>query len=383
MSAALQARNARRDTDALNGSWRPEADSSGCIGSPGSVAPGYDAAVSSGEPNPDVDLEVPAGIAALPRFRLFDGPSPLQPLPRFSAALGGGVDVWIKREDLLPLAFGGNKLRNLEFLVGAALAEGADTLVTSGRRWSNHCRLTAAAGARVGLDVHLVLSGPPVEPPGANQRLDAMLGATVHVAATDQRTEREALVGRVTEELRRAGRRPFVVGVGGSGPVGAAGQVLAGLEAIGQATAAGFEPTSIVLPSATGGTHAGLVVGARLAGSGARVIGVAVAAPSDELRPAIMELLEGLAPLTGVTIDPAEIELSDDERGPGYGVRTAEADAAARLLAGTEGILVDPVYTAKALAGLVARARDGRLNGPVVFWHAGGTPALFEDLPAG
>jgi 1-aminocyclopropane-1-carboxylate deaminase/D-cysteine desulfhydrase-like pyridoxal-dependent ACC family enzyme len=337
--------------------------------------------VSSADPGANVDAEVPAGIAALPRFRLFDGPSPLHPLPRLSAALGGGVDVWIKREDLLPLAFGGNKLRNLEFLVGAALADGADTLVTSGRRWSNHCRLAAAAGARAGLDVHLVLSGPPVEPPGANQRLDAMLGATVHVAATDQRTERTALVERVEGDLRRAGRRPFVVGVGGSGAVGAAGQVLAGIEAIAQARAAGIEPAAIVLPSATGGTHAGLIVGARLAGSAARVVGVAVAAPSDELRPAIVELLEGLAPLTGTTVDSAEIDLSDDERGPGYGVRTADADSASRLLARTEGILVDPVYTAKALAGLVARARDGRLSGPVVFWHAGGTPAIFEDLP--
>src|SRR6478735_11496926 len=131
-----------------------------------------------------------------PRFALLDGPSPLTPLPRFSAALGGRAEVWIKREDLLPLAFGGNKLRNLEFLVGAALADGADTLVTSGRRWSNHCRLTAAAGARAGLDVHLVLSGPPVDPPGANQRLDEILGATVHVAATAERAERAALVER-------------------------------------------------------------------------------------------------------------------------------------------------------------------------------------------
>jgi 1-aminocyclopropane-1-carboxylate deaminase/D-cysteine desulfhydrase-like pyridoxal-dependent ACC family enzyme len=327
--------------------------------------------------------DVPPGIAALPRFPLLDGPSPLQPLPRFSAALGGGLEVWIKREDLLPLAFGGNKLRNLEFLVGAALAEDADTLVTSGRRWSNHCRLTAAAGARAGLDVHLVLSGPPPDEPGPNQRLDAMLGATVHVATTDQRTEREALVQRVELDLRRAGRRPFVVGVGGSGPVGAAGQVLAALEAIAQARAAGFEPAAIVLPSATGGTHAGLAVGLRLASCDARVVGVAVAAPSDELRPLIGDLLAALEPLTAATFDPAEIELSDDERGSGYGVRTPEADAAARLLARTEGIFVDPIYTAKALAGLAARVRAGRLRGPLIFWHAGGTPALFETLPGG
>jgi D-cysteine desulfhydrase len=113
------------------------------------------------------------------------------------------------------------------------------------------------------------------------------------------------------------------------------------------------------------------------------VIGIAVAAPAVELRPAIEELLKGLEPLTGVTVDPAEIELSDDQRGPGYGIRTADADDAATLLARTEAIFVDPVYTAKALAGLAARARDGRLRGPVIFWHAGGTPALFETLPDG
>jgi 1-aminocyclopropane-1-carboxylate deaminase/D-cysteine desulfhydrase-like pyridoxal-dependent ACC family enzyme len=343
------------------------------MSSPGSVAPGYDAAMSP--------PEVPLGIAALPRFSLFDGPSPFHRLPRFSAALGGGVDVWIKREDLLPLAFGGNKLRNLEFLVGAALAEGADTLITSGRRWSNHCRLTAAAGARAGLDVHLVLSGPPLDQPGANQRLDALLGATIHVADTDDRAVRQALVQRVMADLREAGKRPYLIGIGGSGPIGAAGQVLAAMEAIGQARAAGIVPAAIVLPSATGGTHAGVLVGARLVGSPARVVGIAVASPSDELRPAIEDLLAGLEPLAGLDVEPGEIELSDDERGPGYGIRTADADAAAQLLARTEGIFVDPVYTAKALAGLAARARDGTLDGPAIFWHAGGTPALFETLP--
>ncbi len=328
-----------------------------CMGAPGSVAPGYDAAM--------LPPDAPAAIAALPRFPLLQGPSPLHRLERFSAALGSGVEVWIKREDLLPLAFGGNKLRNLEFLVGAALAEGADTLVTSGRRWSNHCRLTAAAGARAGLGVHLVLSGPPVDPPGANQRLDELLGATVHVATSNDRAERAALVDRVVADLRGAGRRPFVVAVGGTGPVGAAGQVLAALEAMGQARAAGIEPASIVLPSATGGTHAGLLVGSGLAGSAARVVGIAVAAPSAELRPTIAALLAGLEPLAGVPAYPGEIELSDAERGPAYGTRTREADDAAALLAQTEGILVDPVYTAKALAGLVARVRDGRRPGPV------------------
>ncbi len=318
--------------------------------------------------------------ADLPRFPLLDGPSPLQPLPRLSAAIGGGAEVWIKREDLLPLALGGNKLRNLEFLVAAALADGADTLVTSGRRWSNHCRLTAAAGAKAGLDVHLVLSGPPLDPPGPNQRLDELLGATVHVAATAERAEREALVTRTLADLRREGRRPHVIAVGGSGVVGTIGQVLAGLELADQATERGLTLGTVVLPSATGGTHAGVLTGLRLAGMGARVLGISVAAPSVELRPAVAHLLADLAGLTGRPGDPDEIELDDGELGAGYGRPTAAADEAMRLLARTEGILVDPIYTAKALAGLVRAVRAGTIRGPVVFWHAGGTPGIFEPL---
>jgi L-cysteate sulfo-lyase len=328
-------------------------------------------------------MRVPAAIAALPRFPLFDGPSPLHWLPRFSAALGGGADVWVKREDLLPLAFGGNKLRNLEFLVGAAVADGADTLVTSGRRWSNHCRLTAAAGAKAGLAVHLVLTGPPraAGDEGPNQRLDELLGASVHVTATDDRAERAATVERVADEIRDRGGRPFVIGVGGTGPIGAAGQVLSGVEVADQLDAAGIGETTVVVASATGGTHAGVLTGLALAAPPERtVVGIAVAARSAELRPTIVGLLGGLAPLAGVDVDPGRILLEDDQLGDGYGRRTEAADEATALLARTEGILVDPIYTAKALAGLIARVRDGRLTGPVVFWHAGGTPGLFEAL---
>jgi 1-aminocyclopropane-1-carboxylate deaminase/D-cysteine desulfhydrase-like pyridoxal-dependent ACC family enzyme len=324
---------------------------------------------------------IPAAIAALPRFRLFDEPSPLHRLPRFSAALGGGPDVWIKREDLLPLAFGGNKLRNLEFLVGAALAEEADVLVTSGRRWSNHCRLTAAAGAKASLAVHLVLTGPPVAPPGPNERLDRLLGAVVHVSATDARADREALVEEVLATLRSADHRPYLVQVGGSGAVGAAGQVLAGLELAAQARSLGISPDAVVLPSATGGTQAGVLVGLRLGGLATRLAGIAVASTPAELVPVVERLLEGLEPLTGLRVEPAEIDVDGDHLGPAYGAPTNAAVEAAELLARTEGILVDPIYTAKALAGLIAGVRSGRLTGTVVFWHAGGTPGLFESLP--
>jgi D-cysteine desulfhydrase len=328
-------------------------------------------------------MVIPPGIAALPRFGLIDGPSPLAPLRRFSEALGGRTEVWIKREDLLPLAFGGNKLRNLEFLVGAAIAEGADTLITSGRRWSNHARLTAAAGARAGLSVELVLTGPPPAPgaEGPNQRLDELLGASVHVAATDDRAARAALVDRLADEARAAGRRPFVIGVGGTGPIGAAGQVLAGLELADQLAEAGVGGSTVVLPSATGGTQAGVLTGVSLAGAPIHdVAGMAVAGSAADLRPTVLGLLDGLVELIGLRVPDERVVLEDDQLGAGYGRRTAAADEAAGLLARTEGILVDPIYTAKALAGLVARVRHGRLSGPVVFWHAGGTPGIFERL---
>src|SRR3954470_20043823 len=201
-------------------------------------------------------------MASPPRFRLIDAPSPLEPLPRFCEALGTRTEIWVKREDLLPLAFGGNKLRNLEFLVGAALAEGADTLVTTGRRWSNHARLTAAAGTHAGLAVHLVLSGPPTDPENPGIALGRQLGAVVHQTATDDRSDRETLVASVIADLRAAGRRPYLIAVGGSGALGATGQVVAGWEAFGQGRAVGRAFDRIVVPSATGGTQAGLIVAA-------------------------------------------------------------------------------------------------------------------------
>lgn len=312
-----------------------------------------------------------------PRFALFDAPSPLQPLPRFCAALDGRVEVWIKREDLLPVAFGGNKLRNLEYLVGAALAAGADTLVTSGRRWSNHARLTAAAGAMAGLGVELVLSGPPVEPPGPGIRLATLLGARIHQLPSADRALREATVAQVVDDLERAGHRPFVIETGGSGPIGAFGQLMAAREVLIQAESAALGLDRVVLPSATGGTQAGLLAGLPPA---TRVTGIAVARPAAELRPVI----GGLVAALGGEIDVDAIELDERQLGDGYGRPSAAAAEAAELLARTEGILVDPIYTAKALAGLISGVRSGAWDGErIAFWHAGGLPGLFEPLDGG
>ena len=313
-------------------------------------------------------------MASPPRFPLIDGPSPLHALPRFSEAIGGRVEVWAKREDLLPLAFGGNKLRNLEFLVGAALADGADTLITSGRRWSNHARLTAAAGARAGLAVHVVVSGPPLDPPGPGVTLARAFGATVHQLETADRGEREAAVAALASRVTADGGRPYVIGVGGTGAVGAYGQLLAARELAAQAGQAGLAVDRIVLPTATGGTQAGLLAGLP---DSIAVTGIVVARTADELRPVIARTAAEL----GRSVEPASIDLDEHVIGAGYGRRSEEAAASAGLLARAEAILVDPIYTAKALAGLVAGVRSGAWDGErIVFWHAGGLPGMFEPL---
>jgi 1-aminocyclopropane-1-carboxylate deaminase/D-cysteine desulfhydrase-like pyridoxal-dependent ACC family enzyme len=331
-----------------------------------------------------------ATLPELPRVRLLDGPTPLQPMPRLSKELGGRAELWIKREDVGPIPFSGNKLRNLEFVLAAAVHDGSDTIVTSGRRWSNHCRLAAVAGSRLGLDVHLVLGGPHVAD-SPNVALIELFGGTVHRAETADREEREELVGRVAESLRREGRRVTVVPVGGSGATGAWGQALAAVEVAEQAAEAGFQPDAIVLPSASGGTQAGLLAGAEIVAgrlpNGAprmRVLGMAVARAESELRPIIEGLVRELAAVAGIEAPLAAIELDGSALGDGYGLPTAAGAEAASVLARTEGILVDPVYTAKALAGLFELVRAGAFDGQrVVFWHGGGLPALFEDLSAG
>ena len=303
-----------------------------------------------------------------PRFALLDGPSPLRPLPRFSAALGGRAEVWIKREDLLPLAFGGNKLRNLEFLVGAALAEGADTPGDVRPALVEPCRLTAAAGAKAGLAVHLVLSGPPVDPPNPGVRLDELLGATVHQAATDDRAERAAIVER---GRRRApdGRAP---------PVRHRDRRHRASSGRSARCSPGSSSRTSWPPRRPRPDDRRRAVGDRWHP------GRAARRASDRRA--------GDRPSTGSRSPPGGRAALDDHRGLVAGARpvtgarrrrptarsssTATSSATAMagrpprptrrpaLLARTEGILVDPIYTAKALAGLVALVRDGRARRP-------------------
>jgi L-cysteate sulfo-lyase len=290
-------------------------------------------------------------------------PTPLEPAPRLAAAIGlAPGDLWLKRDDLTGLAAGGNKIRKLEFTVAAALADGADTLVTTGAPQSNHARLTAAAAARCGLRAVLVFPGTPV-PLAGNLLLDDLLGAAVEWVGDDA-LEDAALA--VAADLRSHGRRPAVIPFGGSNAVGAHGYRLAAQEILEQRAWVDH----VVCALGSGGTMAGLV-----AGLGAeRVFGVHTGAVDDP-RGVVGRLLGEM----GETVDPAALRIRTDTVGDGYATLTDAAGRAITTAARTEGLVLDPTYTARALAGLTAEVAEGgiRPGQTVVFLASGGLPGLF------
>ncbi|CAM5258539.1 MULTISPECIES: D-cysteine desulfhydrase family protein [Streptomyces] len=295
-------------------------------------------------------------------------PTPLEPAPRLAAALGlGPEDLWVKRDDLTGLGGGGNKIRKLEWTVGAALAEGADTLVTTGAPQSNHARLTAAAGARLGLDAVLVLRGTPGASRSGNIALDGLFGARLAWAGEVDQAGLDAAAAEVCARLRSEGARPALIPFGGSGALGARGYVRCGTELREQLP--GLRTAVVALGS--GGTMAGLVAAL---GSGS-VLGVDVGALTD---PAAA-VAEFAAPLTAEAVTPDTLRIRRDQVGAGYATLTAPVREALRLAARTEGLVLDPVYTGRALAGLHAAVRDGtvRPGERTVFLHTGGLPGLF------
>jgi D-cysteine desulfhydrase len=299
-------------------------------------------------------------------------PTPVEPAPRLAAALGlGRGRLWIKRDDLTGLGGGGNKVRKLERIVAAAMRGGADTLVTTGAAQSNHARLTAAAGARLGLPVTLVLSGEPAELSG-NLLLDSLFGARIRWAGDAGHHELAAFADEVAAELASGGAHPAVIPFGGSNRDGALAYADAARELRGQLPG---EPVSVVALG-SGGTMAGLV-----AGLGAhRVLGVHVGAVADP-RLAVA----GLATeITAEPVAPESLRVRTDQVGAGYATLTSGAAEAVRLTARTEGIVLDPVYTGRAMAGLLAAVRDGDVepDAAVVFWHTGGLPGLFGHREA-
>jgi 1-aminocyclopropane-1-carboxylate deaminase/D-cysteine desulfhydrase-like pyridoxal-dependent ACC family enzyme len=291
---------------------------------------------------------------------------------------------------------GGNKARKLELLCGAALSEGADTLVTVGAGQSNHCRMTAAAGARLGLPVHLVLGGDPPTQPTGNQLLSALFGAELHFVSTTSWPELEAAKDALTASLRADGRRPYAIPIGGSTAIGAAGFAAAFAELVDQCQATSCRPQAVVHASSSGGTHAGLLAGQAImvatggAGSGGsaarkalpEVVAVAVAKGMLIDRALTVDLAQETLTLLGwpnLRIEPEDVMVEGGSLGVGYAVPTEEGDAALRWAAVHGGWVLDRVYTAKAFAGLLAMAAAGRWGegDDVVFWHTGGQPAVF------
>jgi D-cysteine desulfhydrase len=335
-------------------------------------------------------------LERLPRLRLGDVPTPLQPAPRFSARLaalaGAGVEVWLKRDDLLGPAFGGNKVRKLELLLGDALAQGADCVITTGAAQSNHARLTAACARLVGLEPYLVLRGAPDSPVQGNLLLDHLLGAHVELVAVRRTAETWPAMEALAARLRSGGRRPYLIPVGGSVPLGAAAYAGAMLELDAQLAAAGLQPHAVFHASSSSGTQAGLALGAAALariGRDRRVAGVDVDGEPDALERSVAGLARETAARLGLPDellpDPAShVSVLGGYAGPGYGRVSEAGREAIRLLAETEGVFADPVYSGKALAGLLGEVCSGRVpaGSQMVFWHTGGTPALFAYADA-
>jgi D-cysteine desulfhydrase len=318
----------------------------------------------------------PAGLVSTRRLPLGLFPTPLQPAPQLSAELG--VEVWLKRDDLTGVGMGGNKIRKLEFLMADMAARGADVILTAGGAISNHVQLTAAAAARQGVRCHLVLYGDRPDPAPMNLTLAEQLGAIVTFTGDPRRDSVDPGLEQAAEEERAAGRVPYVVGRGGATPVGCLGYVDAAFELGEQLEEHRLECTAVFLATGSCGTHAGLFLGQQLSGARWALIGGSVSRPIPECRTRIAALAAGAADLIGERL-PEGAEAAIDVRdaiGPGYGEASKEGQAAAALAAATEGLLLDPVYTAKAMSVLVTEARAGRITGPAVFLHTGGAGGL-------
>jgi len=314
----------------------------------------------------------------LPRFPLADIPTPVHMLKRLSAHMGGPL-IAMKRDDLTGLAFGGNKTRKLEFIVADALARGADTLLTAGAAQSNHCRQTAAAAAKAGKRCDLVLGGAAPAAAEGNLLLDTLLGARIHWAGPDRRGE---TLEEVAGSLRGEGLNPFLIPYGGSSPLGAAGYAMAMAELSAQIPFNENRVVAIVFASSSGGTHAGLIAGALASGYTGRILGVSVEKQERVHAGSIIALARETAGLLGapdLMPEGTRVFLDNRYAGEGYGVVGPQEREAIRLLARLEGIFLDPVYTAKAMAGLIDMIDRGEFTGSehVLFWHTGGTPALF------
>ena len=322
------------------------------------------------------DQEI-AALNALPSAGLVAGPTAVVEMSRLRAALGGGPRLLVKRDDALPFGFGGNKVRKLDLVSARARADGADTLLTVGGVQSNHARATAAAAARLGLRCVLVLSGARPDRPTGNALLDGLLGAEIHFVSS--REERAPAMRAAADRLRAQGRHPFEIPLGASTPLGA----MAYARAVAELAAQGPVPDVIVHATSSGGTQAGLLAGIALLGMPTRVLGISADDPSPVLAEIVAGLVSGVDAALGgagrlsAATPPADVD--DTFVGEGYGIPTAASRQALELAARSEALFLDPTYTAKAMAGLVAYVRSGRFttDQTVLFWHTGGQVGLF------
>jgi D-cysteine desulfhydrase family pyridoxal phosphate-dependent enzyme len=314
-------------------------------------------------------------MRTLPHIKLLHLPTPVEALPRLTAELGG-PNLLVKRDDLTGLGMGGNKTRKLEYLLAEAQANGARTIITTGAIQSNHCRQTAAACARLGIACTLVLAGEKPTSASGNLLLDQLFNARF---VWTNREQRDQTLEQTFQQAWEAGQRPYLIPYGGSNTTGAAAYVFAIREMLDQ----DVKPDWIVFASSSAGTQAGLVAGAKLFGYRGKTLGISVDEPEAHLKSHVAELAGATSDFLGekLTFDPPEILVSADYLGAGYGMMAEPEINAIRLFARTEGLLLDPVYTGRAAAGLIDLVHKEffKRDEKVLFWHTGGTPALFSE----
>ena len=326
-------------------------------------------------------------LAKFPRRGYVQAPTPLEALPRFSEALGGKVNVFIKRDDMLPGTAGGNKTRKLDFCMADALRQGADTIITCGAVQSNHCRLTLAWAVKEGLDCHLILEervkGSYKPEASGNNFLFQLLGVksiSVVPGGSDMMGEMQKLA----ETLRAEGKKPYVIPGGASNKIGALGYVSCAEEILRQLFETGLRVDHMVVPSGSAGTHAGIIAGMIGNNAGIPVTGIGVNRKKEAQQAAVLKLAQETLDYigTGVTMPAEAVVAFDDYVGPGYSLPTDAMVEAVKLLASTESILLDPVYSGKAMAGLIDLVRKDYFpeGSNVLFLHTGGSPALFAYL---
>ena len=315
-------------------------------------------------------------MKTISRLRFAHLPTPIEELPRLSSTLGG-PRLMVKRDDQTGLAFGGNKTRKLEFLVAEAQEQGAKMLISAGAIQSNHCRQTAAAAAKFGFECVLVLTGQLPEQASANLLLDELFGAKIVNVA--DRADRDHVLKETFDKAASEGKKPYLVPYGGSSPTGALGYAFAMEEFVKQNIHADW----IVFGTSSGGTHAGLALGQRVFGFKGRVLGISIDESEEWLKEHVSRLASDASEKFGERIEftPADVLANDNYCRAGYGVLTDAEREAVKLFASKEGLLLDPVYTGRAAAGLIDLVRKGffQKDETVLFWHTGGQPAVFAE----